>query len=163
MKNYFCGSPETPHHISVGAVLINEEGEVACHYYEEPKIRKYPPNFYTLMHESIEQGESLEKTLARGLMEEFSMEADLKRYVGSLSVGYTAQDVFVEKTVLYFLCQLTNVLARNTSDPESISQIKWLDIHELILIMKKQGELYGTSSDESKILEDVERYYLGRG
>lgn len=160
MKNYFCGSPETPHHISIGAILINKESKIACHYYEEPQIRKYPPNFYTLMHESIEPNETLEQTLTRGLMEEFSMMSEIKRFVGSLIVKIKSKDVPMEKTVLYFLCEVTNILERNTSDPEAVSEIKWMDIEELISIMKKQGELYGAGSDESKILEDVKKYYL---
>jgi len=160
MKNYFCGSNKTPHHISIGAVLMNNEGEIACHYYKESTIRKYPPNFYTLMHESIETNETLEQTLSRGLREEFSMKAELKRYVGSLIVNYTNQDVLVEKTVLYFLCKLTDTMKRDLSDPEASSELKWMNIDDLISIMKKQGELHGASSDESKILEDVKKYYL---
>jgi len=161
MENYFRGTKETPHHISVGAVLINKKNEVACHYYEEQKIRKYPPNFYTLMHESIETNETLEQTLARGLQEEFSMKGSLERYVGSLVVGYSIQDIHVEKTVLYFLCKLASIdEVRDLTDPETVGVIKWMNIDELIDIMKKQGEAYGSSSDEFKILEDVKKYYL---
>ncbi len=161
MNNYFRGSGETPHHISVGAVLLNNEHKVACHYYAEPLIRKYPPNFYTLMHESIEINETLEQTLARGLEEEFSMSATLERYVGSLIVEYSAGEIRVEKTVLYFLCKVLSIdEIRDTTDPESVGEIKWMDIDELIVIMKKQGEQYGNSSDESKILESVKAYYL---
>lgn len=158
MKNYFGATEKAPHHISIGAILINKDKKIGCHYYGTPSIRNYPTNFYTLMHESIEPNETLEQTLARGLAEEFSVTAELVRYVGSLVVPIGNS---IEKTVLYFLCTLTGVdEIRNISDPESISEIKWVDIEELIVIMKEQGQKFGASADESKILEDVLKYYL---
>ncbi len=161
MNNYFVGTKETPHHISVGAILVNNEHKIACHYYGETTIRKYPQNFYTLMHETLEINETLEQTLERGLKEEFSMRGEIGRYVGSLVVGYSAQDVRVEKTVLYFLCRLVSIDdVRDFSDPETVSEIKWMGIDELIEIMEKQGQLHGASADESKILRDVKKYYL---
>jgi 8-oxo-dGTP pyrophosphatase MutT (NUDIX family) len=159
MTNYFQGTKDTPHHISIGAVLLNDQGKVGVHYYGTSPIRNYPPNFYTLMHESIEPNETLEQALARGLREEFSVEATLDRYVGSMVVCYTIQGVKIEKTVLYFLCHLTSIKQRDLSDPEAVSEIRWVDIDELIDIMKEQGKR-SAGDDESKILEDVKNFYL---
>jgi len=154
--NPYKGTKEHPHHISVGVILINDKNEVACHYYAEPKIRNYPPNFYTLLHESVEAGETLEQTVARGMKEEYSMRGTFERYVGSIVIHFHSEEVKIEKTVLYFLCKLTSIdKIRDLTCPESISEIKWLEIDKLITLMKSQGK-----GDESKILEDVKKFYL---
>lgn len=151
----YHGTKEHPHHISVGVVLINNKNEVACHFYEERKIRNYPQNFYTLVHESLEENETLEDAAIRGLKEEFSMTGTFERFIGSLIVYFDNDGVKVEKTVPYLLFRLTSIQERDRTDPEAISEIRWMDIDELITIMKTQSR-----GDESKILEDVKRFYL---
>lgn len=153
--NPYKGTKEYPHHISVGVVLMNDKNEIACHFYGEQKIRNYPKNFYTLVHESLEENETLEDAVVRGLKEEFSMKGTLERFVGSLITHFDRDGVSVEKTVPYFLCKLTSIDERDLTDPESISEVKWMNIDELIAIMKTHGE-----DDESKILEDVKKFYL---
>lgn len=153
--NPYKGTKEHPHHISVGVILVNSENEVACHYYGEQTIRNYPKNFYTLLHESLEANENLEDAVTRGLKEEYSMKGTLERYVGSIVTWFDRDGSKVEKTVLYFLSRLLSIDERDLSDPESISEIKWMNIDELISIMKTQGE-----DDESKILEDVKKFYV---
>lgn len=138
---------------------MNDTGQVACHYYSKFEGRAYPEDFHTLMHESLEMNESLEHAVARGLQEEFSMEAKLIRFVGSLVVNI-GKEPKVEKTVLYFLCRLTKINKRDLNDSESISEIRWMDIDDLIRIMKAQGEKSGPSCDESKILLDVKKSYI---
>jgi hypothetical protein len=153
--NPFAATREHPHHISVGVVLVNDAGQIACHYYADPQFRNYPKNFYTLLHETVEMSESLETAVARGLREEFSMTGTLVRYVGSMISRFELDGIMVEKTVPYFLCTLDDIHERDLSDPEAESEIMWMDFQELISIMKTQGE-----DDESKILEDVMSYYL---
>lgn len=157
MNNFYSGTKEYPHHISVGAVLLNDENKVVCHFYEK-KIRKYPENFYTLMHESMEMSETLEDTLHRGLQEEYGAKAEIQDFIGTLIVSYKVDDVDIEKTVLYFLCSLVSMGDRNSEDDENQSEIKWMDIDELIDIMEIQGGKYGESADESKILKDVKKF-----
>lgn len=153
--NPYKGTKEYPHHISVGVILINDKNEVACHFYEDQRIRNYPQNFYTLLHESPEGNEALGDTAMRGLREEYSMTGTLEHYVGSLVSWFDLDGDRAERTVLYFLCKLKSIEERDLSDPESISEIKWMNIDELVTIMKTQGE-----DDESKILEDVKKFYL---
>jgi NADH pyrophosphatase NudC (nudix superfamily) len=158
MNNYFRGTKDTPHHISVGAVLLDDIGKIGCHFYG-PSVRSYPENVYMLMHETIEQNESLEQTLTRGLKEEFSAKADLIRYVGSIVSQYPNQGVSMEKTVLYFLCRMTSIdEKRDLNDPENVSEIRWMHLDNLIEIMKKQGKTH-PDFDESKILWDVKNMY----
>ncbi len=152
----YQAAKEHPHHISVGVVLINDKNQVACHYYAEQTIRNYPKNFHTLLHESVEDGESLEQTVARGMKEEYSMKGTTERYVGSLLLSFTKEGVKVEKTVLYFLCKLISIdEVRDLTCPESVSEIKWMEIDELIHKMQEQ-----VAGDESKILVDVKKFYL---
>lgn len=153
--NPYKGTKEYPHHVSVGVILINDKNEVACHFYEEQRIRNYPKNFYTLLHETPEVNETLEETAMRGLKEEYSMTGTLKHYVGALVSWFDLEGARAERTVLYFLYKLTSIEERDLSDSESISEIKWMNIDELVTIMKTQGE-----DDESKILEDVKKFYL---
>ncbi len=153
--NHYKGTKEYPHHISVGVILVNPKNEVACHFYGEQTIRNYPKNFYTLLHESLEANENLEDAVTRGLREEYSMKGTLERYVGSVVTWFDRDGSKVEKTVLYFLSRLLSIDERDLSDPESVSEIKWMNIDELISVMKTQGE-----DDESKILEDVKKFYL---
>lgn len=107
------------------------------------------------MHESLEANETLEDAAVRGLKEEYSMTGSLEHYVGSLVTHFDREGSRVEKTVPYFLYRLVSILERDLTDPESVSEIKWMDIDELIAIIKTQGE-----DNEFKILEDVKKYYL---
>lgn len=145
------------HHISVGIVVLNDKNQVACHFYGETSIRNYPKNFHTLPHESLENGESLEDAAIRGAKEELSMNVVPRRFVGSLTISWTKQNGdHIEKTVPYLVCDLISIdSVRDLTCPESVSEIKWLEIDELIHIMQTQG-----SGDESKILIDVKKYYL---
>ena len=76
--NYFQSSQEFPFHISVGAVLRNKQGEIACHYFDTfSHLGESAEDFYILMRETIEPNETIEKALARGLKEEFGAEAQI--------------------------------------------------------------------------------------
>ena len=86
MKNYFQGTVENPYHISIGAIVKNDEGKIACHYFKTITHKDIGTmeNIFLLMRETIETNETIESCLTRGLLEEFGMRADLKSYVGSI-------------------------------------------------------------------------------
>lgn len=164
MKNYFQGTEESPYHISIGAVVLNDENKVLCHYFGnqlKESDSRYPANFYILMRETIEPGESIEQALARGLQEEFSATAKMERYVGS-QVYFIGKDNKIEKTTLYFLCRLETLSKeRNLNDLESKSELRWEDIDVLIGKMKVQYEREKLPDlDESPILERVKGMLL---
>lgn len=154
MSNYFQGTANKPYHISVGAILLNQEGKVACHHF------KYHPRLngeaYILMRETLEEGESLEKALKRGLKEEFVATGELITYVGSLVKPYQISDVTVQKTTLYFAVKLItiNENERMSDDPEAGSTIEWLTADDLIRKTKHcASELNLPDTDESEILK----------
>lgn len=162
---YFQGNNLHPQHISVGAVLINEKGDVCCHhfytkdlkgYYAEEKLN----DFYILMRETLRPNETLEGALMRGLMEEFGANAELIDYAGSIEGHFKHKGMDIQKTTLYFLAKLKNqdISKRGSGDIEDMSIIEWRAIDYLIPIMKEQTVKFGrTDLDESSILERVKK------
>lgn len=162
MPNLVQGSKEYPYHISVGAVLVNSEGKVCAHYFDELHIgSRQATNFYILMRETPEPGETIMETLERGLHEEFGAEATTRHYIGNITAKIENVDSLKEKTTLYFLCNLVSqdLSRREDLDAESGSQVGWYDVDFLIAKMKRQGKETGYEDiDESKILERAKQY-----
>ncbi len=159
MNNYFKGTLDSPYHISIGALVVNKEGKVYCHYFGKTKHPYFNhwENFYLLMRETIEPNESIETCLARGLMEEFGMIATFKSYLGSIVAHFPLadQNKMIQKTTLYFLCDFISLdeSKRKGDDVESVSKIMWLAPEDLIPLMKEQGIRFNPSLDESEIIE----------
>ncbi len=158
MRNYFQATKEYPHHLSIGAVLCNEKGEVAVHYFKNfnhPSIGEFD-DFYILMRETPELGETIEETLKRGLKEEFGAIGNVVEYLGPIVAKFSMGDVVIEKTTLYFLCDLISIdeSTRTKDDPESSSEIRFLLPEELIVAMREQRQrIQREDADESAILE----------
>lgn len=160
MSNYYQGNSTHPRHLSVGAVLVNERGEICCHHFVDNILKGYWPDLgiddlYLLMRETIEPGETLEETLHRGLLEEFGATAEIVDYLGSIKSHFKSKEIEIEKTTIYFLCKLLSQdLSKRTGDIESKSKLEWQTADFLIPKMKAQSVKYGrTDVDESEILE----------
>lgn len=155
--NYFQGTVENPYHISIGAVVRNNEGKICCHYFKKISYNESEElqDFYLLMRETMEPNETIEETLKRGLLEEFGVEARLNKYLGSIISQFYRKNTVVEKNTLYFLCDFVSIdESRRGGDIESTSEIQWLHPEVLITKMKEQGQrLQKTSLNESLILE----------
>ena len=105
MTKLFQHSQDNPFHISVGALLVNDKGEILVHKARAADMDseyRYKlgglDEAYILMRESLENGETLEKGVARGLKEEFGVEGKIERYLGSLQFEVEG----FEKTTLFF-------------------------------------------------------------
>jgi len=157
--NYYQGNADHPWHLSVGAVVLNDKKEVCCHYFKEVTIKNDTfSDLHILMRETIEQGETLEQTLSRGLLEEFGVTGKIRTYVGSIKAEFPHKGKVVEKTTLYFLVDLINFdpSKRQSTDLESQSEIQWQPLDFLIPKMKEQAVRLGRSDlDESLTLERV--------
>jgi hypothetical protein len=164
MSNLFRGVPESPYHLSVGAVLYNENNDVACHYFSEFQAADQGKldDFYILMRETIEAVESVEGAVLRGAKEEFGATGEIKRFLGTLVTKFLRGDTWIEKTTVYFLvksCGFDSNYERDPNDDESKSVIQWQSINFLIEKMKEQGMKYErTDLDESIILERAKKF-----
>lgn len=163
MKNYFRGTVDHPYHLSVGAVIVNNEGQICCHHFGQ-KTDGTPyegfTDFYLLMRETLEMGETIEAALRRGMMEEFGITGEIETYLGSIKSSYQVTKanpvVMIEKTTLYFLVKTKTFdpILRSKEDFAMGSEIEWLPSDFLINKMKEWGRRYeNTTLDESSILE----------
>ncbi|MCI0382439.1 MAG: NUDIX hydrolase [Chlamydiae bacterium] len=155
-KPFFRASKEQPYHLSIGAVLFDQNGRIACHHFKEIFGLK---DIYILMRESIENNETPLMTLHRGLKEEFGAIAKPFAFLGCL-IGYFPHPLpsfSIEKTTLYIACQLIHwdPKDRDLEDPEASSTIEWLEPSVLISLMEKQGLRFQhrTGADESEMIK----------
>jgi ADP-ribose pyrophosphatase YjhB (NUDIX family) len=163
MKNYYTSTTSHPFHLSVGAVLVNEEKQICCHYFKQFKTKfdnETYEDFYILMRETLENNETLEEASERGILEEFGAKGKIVNYVGSIVSEFNRDDVLIEKTTVYFLINLEecDLSLRKKDDEEKESEIQWHSIDFLISKMKQQNKKYKrTDIDESSILEKVKK------
>lgn len=146
--------------------MRNADGLICAHHFP-PEIAKgfwksvNVTDFYILMRKTIEQNETLEQALHRGLTDEFNAVASLDDYLGSIvSTAFDGPDpltaVPFQKTTLYFLCTYQKDAGerRDLSDAEGRSILEWKSAEELIPVMREQKERFGREDvDESAILE----------
>lgn len=167
MSSLFQHKADAPFHISVGAILVNDEGRICVHYRTKETTPEMYMNTmggldesYTLMRETIENGESIEEAVLRGLHEEFGVEAEVLKYLGSIQLPELhARTRTFEKTTLYFLCKLTKVNERPTDDGESHTELRWETPEFLLEKMHAQGVRANREDlDESKIIQSYIAY-----
>ena len=151
---FFQASQQQPYHLSIGAVLFDQNGLIACHHFNEILGHK---DVYILMRESMEDHETPLTTLHRGLKEEFGAYAQPVAFLGSLSGHLPDPRPPFEKTTLYIACELIqwNPEERDLADREAGSTIEWLEPDMLISLMQKQGIRFHhrADADESEMIK----------
>lgn len=153
-SRFFQATKKQPYHLSVGAVLFDQKGLIACHHFQEILGQK---DVYILMRESMENDETPFMTLQRGLKEEFGATAEPVAFLGSLSGKLPHTRLPFEKTTLYIACKLINwnPAERDLNDLEATSTIEWLEPELLISLMQKQGIRFNhrVDADESEMIQ----------
>lgn len=134
MNNIFRGQEGAPYHLSVGAVVINDKGLVACRHHQHDEHNR-PTDAYLLMRETIEPNETLENAVSRGLKEEYGVVATIKHFLGPVISHYEYQNRIIEKTTLFFLCELTGMTESSEQDFENSVPLEW---HKIDFLIEKQ-------------------------
>lgn len=162
--NKYKATAELPYHLAVGAVVINESNEVCVHHYkdiDDAPSGTYYEDVYTLMRETMENNESLEEAVLRGVGEGFGLTGEILKYIGPLTAiapGLSGGVRDFEKTTLYFLVRKTGEDASLLVDEgfESLGTIEWKPIDFLIEHMEKEAEKHTrTDLNESAVLRRV--------
>lgn len=151
-RAFFQAHRDQPYHLSIGAVLFDHNGHIACHHFKDVMGHK---EVYILMRESMENDESIFTTLHRGLKEEFGSTSKPIAFLGCLSGNIPNHKLMFEKTTLYIACQVLEWSPENRdpNDPEASSIIEWLEPEVLITIMEDQGKRFQrVDADESEII-----------
>ncbi len=153
--HYFIGQKKSPFHLSVGAVVLDKQKKnVYCHHLYKVNGKT---DAYLLMRNTVRPGESLERALKRGSLNEFGMNVKINRYLGSITSSFINwEKAKIEKTTLYFLCEQIEKAKKvewRESHYGEPSAREWKPIRSLIPQMKKQGRILKRSDfDESPIL-----------
>jgi hypothetical protein len=168
-ENYFDAKISKPYHLSVGAILINKEREVCCHYFKQ--LGDFQ-NVFLLMRETLNPNEKIENGIRRGLKEEFNAEAKLITYIGS-EVAYDKwfngkwpwlnfnEPTNFQKTTIFFLLDLVSIDIKNRdkTDDEGFSEILFLSFDDLIQKQKDQLKRYKFNGlGEISVLENAKKY-----
>ncbi|MDQ1299419.1 MAG: hypothetical protein QG636_87 [Patescibacteria group bacterium] len=163
MTSIYQHTVENPFHISVGAVLVNEKGEICVHTFPVSELAQdlqatlSVERLHILMRESVEEGETLSEAVLRGLQEEFGATGTVKRYLGSLCGRAFSPKGSFEKTTLYFLVELDQ-MGERPEDLESSSELRWIEPGFLMEKMRAQRSDIRDDLDESGIIENYVKY-----
>jgi ADP-ribose pyrophosphatase YjhB (NUDIX family) len=165
MNSIFQHSKNNPYHVSVGAIVVHE-GKILVHKH----VKKLTPErlhiflgdldeVYTLMRESLENNESLENAVIRGVKEEFGVQGDVIRYLGSIQAHVPLLGGF-EKTTLYFEVTCREVQERPSDDEEAHTLLEWHKPEDLLLVLEKQEQQ--TTRQELMEAKIVKAYLASR-
>lgn len=156
MARYYTSTPQNPYHLSIGAVVVNDDKKILCHHYTQFGEEEY--DTYLLMKETMHPHESIEQTLHRGLLEEFGAKGEITAFLGSLVTSLPREGVMIQKTTLYFLVKfLGKDESWRSEEDKAVSIVEWHTPEFLIEKMKEQTKHFNNRStlDESEILKRV--------
>lgn len=124
------GDSDNPFHLSVGQVLVNDEGKIA--------LLKKSGGDYTLPRETIYLNESLNDCLIRGAREELGKVVEVIKFIGSQVTFFNREDgTQVEKTTLYFQTRVVGETDLKQENDEIGDELVWVDLKLAVEKLKK--------------------------
>lgn len=128
----FKATKDNPYHLSVGAILTDDQGRFI--------VIKLADGRRSMMTETVEDGESLEAALHRGLSEEMQAQGIIKSFAGATQCAVHDERGIWQKTTVWFKASALNVphwacmdceFVSALNDIEQIDESRWPDEHML--------------------------------
>ena len=160
-NSLYRATKKWPAHLSVTVVLLNDRHDIAMHFWQKSV---WGDDLYSLMHETLHNGEPLEDAAARGLQEEWGVTGDILAYLGTGIKRFSVPNEKsrrLDKALPTFLAKLVSVDASlRTSGPEGESKLVWLSFKKAFEIMRQQSERFPERPDldETFALEWAQDY-----
>jgi len=163
-KFYQYQLPEKPFHISVGAILFDDDHKICLHHFYKKDVPvrlhflvDHMDEVYHLMRESLEGNEPLHDAVLRGIKEEFSAKGVVESYLGSKIDEILQPDgTTFEKLTIYHAVRLKELGTRvvTDTDVESKTKLEWLSPEEVLQIYDKQCQLTKRPELDERIIID---------
>ena len=112
----FQATSENPHHLSVGAILTDHEGRHI--------LVRLPNGRLSMMTETVEDGESLEDALHRGLHEELQAHGVISSFAGATQCTVTDHRGAWQKTIVWFKVSVVEIPHWVCSDCAFVHDLK---------------------------------------
>ena len=146
MKNkFYQHSLPQPYHLSVGAVLFNNNYEICVHHFQLNKVPEHLrflsddlPDMWHLMRESLENGETVQEAVMRGCKEEFGATGKLEKYLGGKIDEIVTPTKTFQKCTLYHSVRLAELGERTATDAEDKTIMEWYSADDLLELLNNQ-------------------------
>ena len=147
----YANSKDLHYHISVGAVVRNDKGEVL--------VLCRPDGTCVLTTETMRPRETPLETLARGIIEELGATARVTRFLGATEMPFRwgGDGDHYEKTILWheMLLESIDESLRAAGDDETGAEAVWLSVKQAEAVFTEQGRTLN-DWDFSAVIERLE-------
>lgn len=138
--------PEKPFHVSVGAVLFNDDHEVCLHHFYKKDVPEHlhflmdhMNETYHLMRETLEGNELLHGAVLRGVKEEFGATGTVEKYLGAKIDPILEPDqTSFEKLTIYHAVRLDELGERTDNEMEGQTKMEWVSPQKAIVLYNDQ-------------------------
>jgi hypothetical protein len=133
LGNIFGATVDRPYHLSVGSIVLDDNGLVYSLHY--PKIDSLT-DIYIFPNKTVRPNETLEQTNSRGALHALGCDVKLIAFLGTLVVkdnwwGNLGTPTDMEKSVVYFLSRATKytpeLAAEECAKEKCIVELKSLE------------------------------------
>lgn len=145
-ENYFAWQPDHRVHLSVGAVVENQEGLILTVYLDRVDAKYFLP---TATHTP---DKTLEETLLK-VEQKAGWKLEIQKFLGVTKGEFpTPEGSNVTKHVIWFKCKPIEQLTRDPEDRDADSEIQWKSREELNQIFARQSEI-SSDVDQRNVLK----------